>query len=413
MAYDNVLRIKAFCEIDYHQYIDQRRLNIKAAIERRGKEYILGVDENEFKTYLFEEYSFEPLVIDSNSAEVGEPTISKETMESRFYSERYNVDVYTFTVYYRFTGSAELFNVKPTTWRMDSTEIFVNQTRNTVSFSFKLYKRDPEAFNDAKNSLYSSAFSNVTNINNDIKNWNNGLEGTINSIFNAQKTKYQEENNFFAAINVKINKDTSSIFTSPTVKKRIIPQPTVAKNKEFSSEPTMSKEMYEDILKVVYDSGKNMEKKPALYIGKDEEGLRDQFLFVLETRYEGTTATGETFNRSGKTDIILKYAKDASNLFVAECKFWHGSSEYLKAISQLFDKYLTWRDSKVALILFVTNLDFTNVLLSISSEIKTHPNFIREQGKRGETSFSFIMNLPQDKAKEIFLEVLAFHYDKK
>ena len=175
----------------------------------------------------------------------------------------------------------------------------------------------------------------------------------------------------------------------------------------------MSKEMYEDILKVVYDSGKNMEKKPALYIGKDEEGLRDQFLFVLETRYEGTTATGETFNRSGKTDIILKYAKDASNLFVAECKFWHGSSEYLKAISQLFDKYLTWRDSKVALILFVTNLDFTNVLLSISSEIKTHPNFIREQGKRGETSFSFIMNLPQDKAKEIFLEVLAFHYDKK
>ena len=132
----------------------------------------------------------------------------------------------------------------------------------------------------------------------------------------------------------------------------------------------MSSEMYNDVLKVIYDSGKNMEKKPALYIGKDEEGLRDQFLFVLETRYEGTTATGETFNRSGKTDIILKYAKDASNLFVAECKFWHGASEFLAAISQLFDRYLTWRDSKAALLMFVKNKDFSNLLATIQEGSK-------------------------------------------
>jgi len=71
----------------------------------------------------------------------------------------------------------------------------------------------------------------------------------------------------------------------------------------------MSTEMYNDVLKVIYDSGKNMEKKTALYKGKDEEGLRDQFLFVLETRYEGTTATGETFNRSGKNRHNSKICK--------------------------------------------------------------------------------------------------------
>jgi hypothetical protein len=108
----------------------------------------------------------------------------------------------------------------------------------------------------------------------------------------------------------------------------------------------MSKEMYDDILKVVYEFGKGMEKKPSTYIGKDEESLRDQFLLLLETRYEGTTATGETFNRNGKTDIILKYAKDNSNLFIAECKIWKGAEEFQKAIFQLFDNYLTWRDSK-------------------------------------------------------------------
>ena len=64
-----------------------------------------------------------------------------------------------------------------------------------------------------------------------------------------------------------------------------------------------------------------MERKPSLYEGKDEEGLRDVFVAMLETRFEGITATGETFNHCGKTDILLKYAEDGTNLFIAECKF--------------------------------------------------------------------------------------------
>ncbi|MBL7839370.1 MAG: hypothetical protein JNJ75_04455 [Cyclobacteriaceae bacterium] len=116
--------------------------------------------------------------------------------------------------------------------------------------------------------------------------------------------------------------------------------------------------------------------------------------------------------RGGKTDIILKYAKDGSNLFVAECKFWHGASECLKALSQLFDRYLTWRDSKTSLILFVSNKDFTNTINSMKAEIKTHPYFVKETGSRGETSFSYIFHLPQDKNKQVFFEIMMFHYDK-
>jgi hypothetical protein len=155
-----------------------------------------------------------------------------------------------------------------------------------------------------------------------------------------------------------------------------------------------------------------MEKKPSTYQNKDEEALRDQILLFLETRYDGTTATGETFNRGGKTDIILKYANDNSNVFVAECKFWHGTSEFLKAISQLFDRYLTWRDSKVALILFVTNKDFSNVLSIIKDEVINHEYYVSSNGEKGESSFSYVFRLPQDKNKKVLLEIIAFHYDK-
>jgi hypothetical protein len=171
--------------------------------------------------------------------------------------------------------------------------------------------------------------------------------------------------------------------------------------------------MYKDILKVVYDAGKSMEKKPALYIDKDEEGLRDQFLFILETRYEGITATGETFNKNGKTDIILKYSADNTNLFVGECKFWKGSSEFHQAINQLFDRYLTWRDSKVALMFFVQNKDFTKVLETVKEEAKKHSYFKQVLNFNGESTFSYVYRLPNDEDKDVFLEIILFHFDQK
>lgn len=404
--------IKAFCEIDSYTYRQEKSNSIVSEITNKGKEYVLGVDEFEFIDYLIDKYSIEPLTVDIENPTINEPSISKEWVEDRMWREKYQTDVYTFTIIYKFTGSPELFRVRPDTWTITTNEISVNEQNSTVSFGFKLYRKDPNEFNKAKSDFENRAFANLNNVNNLVDSWNNSIKGLATSTFQEHKRKFQQENDFFAAINVKVNANTSSVFTAPTIKKKIIPQPTVSNKKEFSSEPMMSKEMYDDVLKVIYDSGKNMEKKPALYRNKDEEGLRDQFLFVLETRYDGTTATGETFNRSGKTDILLKYANDGSNLFVAECKFWHGIIEFQKAISQLFDRYLTWRDSKTALIMFVTNKDFSNVVSTVKNEISNHPYFSKLVGQRGETSLSYLFHLPQDNQKPVQLEIMLFHYDK-
>lgn len=405
--------IRSFNVISFLDFKSDWFTQIKQEIESKGKDYILSIDEDEFAEYLHSKYELIPLNIDHNSETINQPSISKEWFEDRMMREKYQRDVYSFIVKYNFSGSPVLFKVQSNPWSMTSYEININKSQQTVSFGFKLYTQDVEDFKKAKKDCYESAFFNMGKLNQNIAEINNGLLNTIKSYITTEKNKYQKENDFFTAINVKVNKDTESVFTTPTIKKKIIPQPKVPKDKEFASEPTMSKIMYDDILKVVYDSGKNMEKKPALYKNKDEEGLRDQFLFVLETRYDGITASGETFNRSGKTDILLKYAADGTNLFVAECKFWHGASDYLKAISQLFDKYLTWRDSKVALMMFVTNNDFSKVLQTVEAETLNHPYSIKRIGERGESSFTYEFHLPQDKEKSVLVEIMAFHYDKK
>ncbi|KIQ22161.1 hypothetical protein RT99_08165 [Flavobacterium sp. MEB061] len=401
--------MKSFSGISWLDFPAQHFGRIKEEILSKGKDYILKIDEEEFIDYLFEKYRLEPLKIYLETESISEP---KKRIEKRSdpWGYYFDAEVYYFTVSYQFTGSEELFFVQPNPRTIVSYDI--NVKNNQVSFSFSIYKQDVREFNKVKSEAYSNAFTNLEKINNNLQSMNGSFENAVKLAFQNEKNKFKEENDFFAAINVNINKDTAFVFTIPTITKKNIPQPKVSNNKEFSSEPTMSMEMYNDVLKVIYDLGKSMEKKPSTYQNKDEEALRDQILLFLETRYEGTTATGETFNRGGKTDIILKYANDNSNLFVAECKFWHGASEFLKAISQLFDRYLTWRDSKVALILFVTNKDFSNVLNSIKGEVVNHEYYVSSNGEKGESSFSYIFRLPQDENKKVLLEIIAFHYDK-
>jgi hypothetical protein len=400
--------MKSFSGISWLDFPTQHFGRIKEEILSKGKDYILTIDEEEFIDYLVEKYRLEPLQIHLETESISEP---KKEIEKRSdpWGYYFDTEVYYFTVSYEFTGSEELFFVQPNPRTPVSYNI--NVKNNKVSFSFSIYKQDVREFNKAKSEAYSYAFNNLEKINNNLQSMK-GFENTVKFAFQNEKDKFKQENDFFTAINVNVNKDTVSIFTIPTITKKDIPQPKVSKNKEFSSEPTMSMNMYIDILKVIYDVGKSMEKKPSTYQNKDEEALRDQILLFLETRYDGTTATGETFNRGGKTDIILKYANDNSNVFVAECKFWHGTSEFLKAISQLFDRYLTWRDSKVALILFVTNKDFSNVLNVIKGEVINHEYYVGLNGEKGESSFSYEFRLPQDENKKVLLEIIAFHYDK-
>lgn len=401
---------KSFNEIGSHDYERLVKDLIVKEIEKKDKEYILGVDEEEYKKYLVEAFTLEPIVLVSGSEEMGMPEKSQETREDRQYREKYMVDVYNFTITYHFTGSSTLFKVRAGTWTMKDANIYVDDRSNKVSIKFKVYKQDPNEFAKAKKEEYDAAFINLNNANTFAEGWNSQLRDFIKQKFESKKNLLLKENDFFASINIPVDTKTKNLFTAPTIKKKDIPQPKPKSTKEYSSEPTMSPVMYDDVIEAIYSFGKSMERKPSTYQGKDEEALRDQFLLILETRYAEVTATGETFNKRGKTDILLKYAKDGTNLFIAECKFWHGQSEFLQAISQLFDRYLTWRDSKVAMMFFVTNKQFSSVLKSAEETVQNHPYYINKKAQRGESSLSYLLHLPGDKDKIVHVELMFFHF---
>jgi len=399
-------QIEIFNKISEHKFEEEWLSKIKSTININSKNYILEVDEEEFINYLIDEYTLEPIEIIYEKENISEPQTSKKIKKDLYDIE---VNVYTFTLRYPFTGHPQLFRLRPNKHTLIKKSVSVNY-HGWIEFDFSTNNLDVKEFKQAKEEVLSMAFANLQNVNNFAKKWNDKLRGIIETIFIQLKNKYQEENAFFKEVNIKINNSSNSLTTVPTIKKKIIPQPIPSSKTKSAEQPTISKEIYNDILKVIYDFGTSLEKKKSTFTGKSEDQIRDILLTILETRYDSATATGETFNHKGKSDILIKYSEDNSNLFIAECKIWYGLSEFLKAISQLFDRYLTWRDSKAALIFFVKNKDFTNVLETIKKDIKTHQYYLRENGIRRESSFSYIFTLPSDKHKEVFLEVIAFNF---
>jgi hypothetical protein len=148
-----------------------------------------------------------------------------------------------------------------------------------------------------------------------------------------------------------------------------------------------------------------MERHPSIYAGKDEETLRDHFIMVLSPHFQ--SVTGETFNRTGKTDILIRHER--ANVFVAECKFWHGIKAFHETINQALG-YLTWRDSKAAILCFIQNKELNSVLQQIEQETPNHPNFIKYVGKPAEGSLRYEFHLIHDNTRGVKLAILCFHF---
>lgn len=138
----------------------------------------------------------------------------------------------------------------------------------------------------------------------------------------------------------------------------------------------LDKPIYEWMIQTITKFGHALERRPrsAQPLIHDEETIRDWLMFNLSTNYEAPDGSelfigGEVENGNGKTDILVRHQN--RNVFIAECKFWHGPKKLDEAIGQLLG-YTTWRDTKAAIILFITNKNVTAAVDSAGTCLTAH-----------------------------------------
>jgi hypothetical protein len=241
-----------------------------------------------------------------------------------------------------------------------------------------------------------------------VERFNDSLAAQVKSALDSRRAEVMKQQKFISSLGVPIKRSENvpKTFAVPATRKPIqLPRPS-ASSQPYAPEPTLDEAIYNDILQVIHDTGAMFERLPSTYADKDEESLRDHLIMNLEPRFELASTTGETFNRSGKTDILMRY--DKRNIFVAECKFWSGRKNHFETIGQLLS-YLTWRDSKAAVVYFVPTKEMIAPLKAIQESTPEHPAFIAAKGQRNESWFDFDFHLPGDRNRIVHVAVLCFH----
>lgn len=400
----------AFSDYDGFSVIESQKQRIASAINSQPDNYILNVNKEEYIQHLVSEFTITPVEIDRDqlSASTYEAQIPAEYHPSSYYvhsGKSYPKDVIKYHL--PFTGDPELLKVRASTYTLSPPRITIED--GCICFEIINFNLSPERIKQEADSIVNSIESQNQHLTRDLNAFNAQIEGLATQAFDSRKQQLLKKNDLMSSLGVPIRKasSTPTTFSVPAKRTKIIPskpKPVVAE-KGYKPEPTLDESIYKQILSIIHDVGKQFERLPSTYAGKEEEHLRDHMLLILEPNFEGS-ATGETFNKSGKTDILLRH--EGKNVFIAELKFWRGQKAYLDTISQLLG-YLTWRDSKAAVVVFVKNKEFSPVLDAARKATAEHPNYLGFVSEQDEGWYHYRFHINDDRNREVRLSVMLFH----
>lgn len=355
------------------QYIDKRWEKINNKISGLSNEEIMANNLDILTENFYQEFFIEPLQIeeeDFSKRSIKQAQILKITDSPYYYgvSNRAVVDGIIGTFYFPFHGDSELFKYRASTFSLSG---YPEITIDKGYISLKVEKSLNEMKeNGAKDKLLNEISIEINNVrhganlaNDDVKKFNSSLRANLLNSLEKKREKVGTFYDIAQMFEVPIEKQEFSKSHIPFERKI---QP-ISHKYDKSSYYCIEDKDYFDILDTIKHTASTYERTPASYRGMQEEDLRNTLLATLNATYKGN-ATGETFRKTGKTDICIEMENRSA--FVAECKMWSGKAAVSEAIRQL-DNYLTWRDCKTALIYFVRRKEFIKVLESAEESLQS------------------------------------------
>ena len=242
-------------------------------------------------------------------------------------------------------------------------------------------------------------------IKQDVEQGNDNLRRHIKQCVDNRRERLERHSVVLESFNIPLKRSPGApdIQNLPIRRKLVRPLPSEPKS---PPEPAIADQEYEHILNVIRHEGLSWETTPRTFAKHDEEELRDIILGHLNTHYQGG-ATGETFRKSGKTDIRIEDQNRAA--FIGECKVWRGPKELMSALDQLLG-YLTWRDCKAALVVFNKEVaGFSEIQSKVPDTLRSHANHISSLDSKQAGEWRFLFRSADDPDRTVTVHVFLFN----
>lgn len=210
-----------------------------------------------------------------------------------------------------------------------------------------------------------------------------------------------------AALNIPLDHTPSMGTTIPVTPRALTLDVVEASARAGGNEASLAADVARALIDQISSFGNALERSPVAanrLAGENEETLRDFLLIILNANWKGAV-TGETFIGRGKTDLHLRW--NDRDAFIGECKFWKGPKAFHAGLEQLLNRYVVWRATQVAMVLFIREQrDISAAIKSAEEVIERHERYIGCSDTATGQHKAFLMRAQHDGEQIVTLTLI-------
>lgn len=388
--------------------------NIKAALANdlamTPDEHVLEAEEKAWANALVERYRVEAPSLRQDEMWQEQPEqidvdVSHDFTRAVIPGERALIPGYRVVIHIPFDGDAGVFGLQPSQFSLNPprAEVGVGELLDVIEYP----SDSPADISAHAHQLANAVEGYLAYSRHDIEQHNASLTDVALQAIRQRRQRAEEHQAHLGETGLPVgppDREAKTYIADALVR---LPAPELPQRKDepVQLEPVLAAEVFEHILGLIRSSGEMMESSPVTYAAMGEEDLRQVILTGLNNSYRGKV-TAEAFNVEGKTDILVRH--EGSNLFIGECKVWSGAKGFGATVDQLF-RYTGWRDTKLAIVMFVRKRNLTNVTESARQALEGHDRFVCWGQAATETELRATVSWPGDARRHADLNVFFVH----
>jgi hypothetical protein len=378
-------------------------------VESAPEDHVLRADEDQWAQALADRYTVMAPTLDADNVWMDEPkAVQVDVSWDHFNRAIFDPSTPTYVpghrtvVHIPFTGEEHVFKLQASTRSLNPPRADVASAELRLVIEYP--DDNPADIKGQTDSLIAKVEQHLTWSRNDLADYNAALKQQALAAILNRRQRIEQHRAHVQSTGLPVGPpaDRSKTYIADAIVRRPAPLlPATGEDQPLELEPVLADEVYEHILAVIRQHALSIEHNPKPYAAMGEESLRHVILDALNTHYRGA-GTAEGFNLGGKTDILVRH--EGRNLFIGECKFWSGAKAFTETLDQLFG-YQAWRDTKLAVLMFVRERDLTTVVERGRSSLTAHPQFVESRDADGTTELRAVVSWKGDERRHADLAV--------
>jgi hypothetical protein len=345
-------------------YLEGRLATAVKAVEDTPPADLLA-DPAKVASELTSRYEIDPLQMDYGSAEATQPS------EGTDGEDRLSVIV-------PFTGDAELLRRDAHHRSVKGTiraQVVEETDDSRIVYWVTGRPLTPERVESQMDETHQMLRVAIEWTNKLVVDWNTTLAVTVTDAAQLRADRLARLQDLAANLPIPIRSSKDQALPIPVQPREVPARDLVAQVSRPNSKPErwmLEEDIYEDVLEKLQLFAAAVGRLPVTMAGLGEVDYRNIALVVLNSNFHLSGARGEVFNGLGKSDVAVPWR--GRNAFIGEFKKWDGPKVVSAGVSQLFS-YLTWNDTKAALVLFIKERNASELIEKADKAIRDHPLF--------------------------------------